>query len=157
MDYVLNYGQGFVIFALFALDSRIVVLPVLNRLRRTLNLLSCDRRRRLPSNGESGNPRPVAPNPDDQPSAKWKKKISQLTLFLYSLLSLTYLLLNFIYFLWFRFMWEMAWWFFFISRGTQMIFRSFSLHWECTMVTFYIRCDWFSKRCIDLWWYTWYW
>ena len=66
MDYVLNYGQGFFIFGLFALDSRIVVLPVLNRIRRTLKNFVCDRRRRHTMGGESGEQSvPVVPDLSD--------------------------------------------------------------------------------------------
>ena len=36
MDYVLNYGQGLFIFALFALDTQLIVLPIYRKVRRTL-------------------------------------------------------------------------------------------------------------------------
>ncbi len=46
MDYVLNFGQGLFIFALFALDTRIIVLPVVRKIRRAVSRFQCDGQRR---------------------------------------------------------------------------------------------------------------
>ena len=47
MDYVLNFGQGLFIFALFALDTRIIVLPIVRKIRHAVSRLQCDGQRRF--------------------------------------------------------------------------------------------------------------